>query len=106
MQELGDGKGRVAYKWKNLPDRLDTEALARVLGALEKLTGERVAGADLLEYEPLADESEDEEDDRAWLDADLSRLGEFEPYGWAEGELEEWDRLRYVPGEGLVVAND
>lgn len=52
MQELGDGKGRVAYKWKNLPDRLDTEALARVLGALEKLTGETVSLDDVLEYAP------------------------------------------------------
>ena len=51
MQELGDGKGRVAYKWKNLPERLDTEALTRVLGALEKLTGEDVTITDLLEYE-------------------------------------------------------
>ena len=51
MQELGDGKGRVAYKWKNLPERLDTEALTRVLYALEKLTGESVAITDLLEYE-------------------------------------------------------
>ena len=50
MQELGDGKGRVAYKWKNLPERLDTEALTRVLGALEKLTGEEVAITDVLEY--------------------------------------------------------
>lgn len=104
MQELGDGKGRVAYKWKNLPDRLDTEALARVLGALEKLTGGDVAVTDLLEYAPPADE--DDEDDRAWLDADLSRLGEIEPYEWGEGELEEWDTVRYVPGQGLVVAND
>lgn len=51
MQELGDGKGRVAYRWKNLPERLDTEALTRVLDALEKLTGESVAIADVLEYE-------------------------------------------------------
>lgn len=50
MQELGDGKGRIAYKWKNLPERLDTEALTRVLDALEKLTGEEVAITDVLEY--------------------------------------------------------
>ncbi len=52
MQELGDGKGRVAYKWKDLPDRLDTEVLERVMGALEKLTGGPVKITDLLEYGP------------------------------------------------------
>lgn len=50
MQELGDGKGRIAYKWKSLPERLDTEALTRVLDALEKLTGESVTIADILDY--------------------------------------------------------
>lgn len=28
------------------------------------------------------------DDDRAWLESDLSRLSEYEPYEWAEGELE------------------
>lgn len=50
MQELGDGKGRIAYKWKSLPERLDTEALSRVLDALEKLTGESVTLDDILAY--------------------------------------------------------
>ncbi len=58
MQELGDGKGRVAYKWKELPERLDTEALARVLAALEKLTGENVTITDVLDYSPDAGATE------------------------------------------------
>lgn len=52
MQELGDGKGRVAYAWKDLPERLDTDALERVMGALEKLTGAGVRIDDVLEYGP------------------------------------------------------
>ena len=52
MQELGDGRGRVAYRWADLPQRLDTEALEGVLAALEKLTGDRISISDLLEYAP------------------------------------------------------
>lgn len=36
------------------------------------------------------------EEDKAWLDADLSRMGELEPYDWGpegppEGKPIEWD---------------
>lgn len=104
MQELGDGKGRVAYKWRELPTRLDTDAFTRVLSALEKLTGQSVAITDLLEYEALLES--DTDDERVWLDADMSRLGEFDSYEWEEGELDEGETLRYLPGKGLVVVSD
>ena len=42
-------------------------------------------------------------EDRAWLEGDVSRLGEFEPYGWQEGELEEGKPLRHEPSVGIVV---
>lgn len=44
-----------------------------------------------------------EHDDRSWLDTDASRLGEFEPYEWAEGELEKGRPVAYEPGKGFVV---
>lgn len=43
------------------------------------------------------------EEDIAWMESDLSRLGEFEPYEWAEGELEDETPVRYEPGRGLRV---
>lgn len=43
------------------------------------------------------------EPDRAWMEGDLSRLGEFEPYEWGEGEVEEGKPVRYEPGVGFVV---
>lgn len=43
------------------------------------------------------------EEDIAWLESDLSRLGEFEPYEWAEGELEDGTPVRHEPGRGLWV---
>ena len=51
MQELGNAKGRVAYRWAELPQRLDTEALEGVMAALEKLTKRQVSISDLLEYQ-------------------------------------------------------
>ncbi len=44
------------------------------------------------------------DEDIAWMDSDLSRLGEFESYEWAEGELEDETPVRYEPGQGLRVA--
>ena len=44
------------------------------------------------------------DDDIAWMESDLSRLGEFEPYEWAEGELEDETPVRYEPGRGLRMA--
>ena len=34
------------------------------------------------------------EEDIAWMERDLSRLGEFEPYEWTEGELENETPVR------------
>lgn len=46
------------------------------------------------------------EEDRAWMESDLSRLGEVEPYEWGEGELEEGAPVRYEPGVGLMVEKE
>jgi hypothetical protein len=42
-------------------------------------------------------------EDLAWLNSDLSNLGAYEPYEWAEGELEEGKPVTYVPGKGFVI---
>ena len=43
------------------------------------------------------------DEDIAWLESDLSDLGEIEPYEWAEGELEDETPVGYEPGRGLRV---
>lgn len=43
------------------------------------------------------------DEDIAWMESDLSHLGEYEPYDWAEGELEDEMPVRYEPGQGLRV---
>ena len=45
-------------------------------------------------------------EDQAWMDADLSRLGEFEPYEWEPCELEGWNPVDYVPGKGMVIGEE
>ena len=88
------------------PERIDLEVAGRVLWGLGRITGKHYKVGDLLEYEVPAAPPPDDDDDRVWLDNDLSRLGEIEPYEWGEGELEAWDTVRYVPGQGLVVVHD
>ena len=43
------------------------------------------------------------DEDRAWLESDLSRLSDFERYEWAQGELEAGEPVGYVPGIGAVA---
>lgn len=43
-------------------------------------------------------------EDVAWMEGDLSRLGEFEPYEWGEGELDDEVPVVYEPVSGLWVA--
>lgn len=45
-------------------------------------------------------------EDRTWLERDLSRLGEFEPYEWAEGELDEGEPVSRHSSAGGVAEND
>ena len=60
------------------------ETLAKLIGALRRLTGQPISPNDLLEVieEPAFEEMDLET--RAWHDADLSRLGEIEPYDWGD----------------------
>ena len=40
---------------------------------------------------------------RAWMESDLSRLGEFDPYGWSEGKLDDGILVRHEPGWSLRI---
>lgn len=41
------------------------------------------------------------DEDIAWMERDLSRLGGFEPYEWAEDEPEDETPVTYGKGSGL-----
>lgn len=45
-------------------------------------------------------------EDIAWMEGDLSRLGEVAPYDWGKGELEEEVPVRHEPGKGLLVEGE
>ncbi len=48
-------------------------------------------------------EFEMDDETRAWMDADLSRLGEHEPYDWGPDGPPKGKPIRYEPGVGFVV---
>lgn len=76
-------------------ERISLQTMDRVIDALRSLTGERVDIADLLEY-GLEDDLDAET--KAWLESDLSRLGEYEPYDWGDDDPE-------TLGEPLQLGN-
>jgi len=95
----GQVSHRLTYDWaKERPERLHLAVLERVMSALENMTGEPVDVTDFLKFIP--DPEPVDAETRAWMDTDLSRLGEVDPYEWAEGEAEEGEALSYVPGQG------
>lgn len=80
-------------------DRLPDSLIKPVFDFVDFLLWRQKAGSEdtaLTEDGPNAE-------DLAWLNSDLSSLGAYEPYEWAEGELEEGKPVRYVPGKGLVI---
>jgi len=97
----GQVSHRLTYDWaKERPERLHLEVLERVMSALETLTGEPVEITDFLEFVPDPEPEQMDQETKAWLESDLSRLGEVDAYEWAEGEAEEGEVLHYVPGQG------
>lgn len=80
--------------------RVDLAVLDKVITGLGQLTGKQVKFDDLLEHEPEPEKMDGET--RAWLESDLARLGEVEPYEWAKDEAGEGEALRYVPDKGWV----
>lgn len=42
-------------------------------------------------------------EDQAWLGADLSRLGDYEPFEWGPQGAPKGKPVRYVDGVGFVV---
>jgi predicted transcriptional regulator len=56
--------------------------------------------------EQALSEALEREEDRNWLEGDISRLDEIEPYEFQEGDLERGDPVEYVPGLGFVIVED
>lgn len=46
------------------------------------------------------------EADYDWINSDLGRLGEYEPYEWEPGELGSGKPVKYIEGVGLVILDE
>lgn len=59
--------------------------------------------AEVLQANYRRDQALPTPEDRSWLESDLSRLGEFEPFDWGPQGPPQGQRVRYEPGVGPVV---
>ena len=46
------------------------------------------------------------EEDKNWLETDLSNLSSYEPYDWQPGELNEGLPVQHLPGKGIVIVEE
>jgi hypothetical protein len=87
--------------------RLDPALFAKVQAAARRrgLSVQAYASDALrraVEDEPDVDVSAIPVADARWLDADLSRLDEFEPYDWGTGGLPELEPVRFPNDSGFA----
>jgi hypothetical protein len=80
-------------------DRLPDSLIKPVFDFVDFLLWRQKAGSE----DTVLTEDGSNAEDLAWLNSDLSNLGAYEPYEWAEGELEEGKPITYVPGKGFVI---
>lgn len=78
---------------------VDFDTLTSILDGLNALTGQVYTVADLLEYTPASAE------DAVWMDADLSRLVEEDPYEWGDADPVTLGKAIHVTPSGEIVAD-
>ena len=76
-------KSKIVQKLDYLPEN----ALKQVLDFVEFLNWRKTANSEL--NSTLVAENLNEKENIAWLETDLSNLGEYEPYEWQPGEIEQ-----------------
>jgi predicted transcriptional regulator len=102
---VGPGDEEVAKAVVPVTWRLDPELFARIqAAAASRGVSVQAFASEALEraVEGTTAEAPTAED-LAWLEADLSRLGEFEAYDWGPNGVPEGRPVRYVPGKGLII---
>lgn len=98
QKEAGVAMNTIRAMYDNTSGGVEFGTLGKVLRALQTLTGQSLTVADLIEYAPLTDE------DTAWMNADLSRLAEEEPYDWGKMDPMTAGRPIHVNAAGEIVA--
>jgi hypothetical protein len=96
----GKASRRLPYDWsKGAPERLHLDVLAKVLGALESLTGKPVRIEEIMEFEAAPAGTTDE--NANWLSAEL--VQELPSYDWGKQGAPKGEQIKYVPGKGFIV---
>ncbi len=85
-------------------DSLSDNALQQVSDFIEFLTWRKMASVELESIS--AEENLERKQDIAWLETDLSNLGEYEPYEWQTGELETGLAIEIDPEKGVVIVEE
>ena len=93
-------KTKIVKQLDYLPDN----SLKQVLDFVEFLNWRKTANIQV--NSTLVDRNLDKEQDIAWLETDLSNLGEYEPYDWQSGELEQGLPLEIDPEKGIVIVEE
>lgn len=96
-------RGTVYALARGSSARVDLGTLGAVMTALEELTGQEVAPGDLLGAYTLPDP---DPETQAWLGADLSRLGEYEPYDFQGRDPETLGEPVRVTAEGQILIGE
>ncbi len=101
-----ESRGKLAqntvYAMARKPaQRVDLDTIGEVLTALERIQGQPVGIMDVLDVQEKPDEVDAET--RAWMDSDLSRLGEIEPYDWGDQDPNTLGQPVTVTPDGRVV---
>ena len=85
-------------------DSLSDNALQQVSDFIEFLTWRKMASVEL---ESISNEENlERKQDIAWLETDLSNLGEYEPYEWQTGELETGLAIEIDPEKGVLIVEE
>ncbi len=85
-------------------DELPENTLKQVLDYVEFLNWRKTANSGL--NSTLVDENSELEDNVAWLETDLSNLGDYEPYEWQPGELDQGLPVQTDPDKGVVIVQE
>ena len=85
-------------------DYLPKNALQQVLDFVEFLNWRKTANSEL--NSTLVAENLNEKENIAWLETDLSNLGEYEPYEWQPGEIEQGLPIEIDPEKGIVIVQE
>jgi hypothetical protein len=93
-------KAKIVRQLDYLPDNV----LQQVFDFIEFLTWRK---AEYSKEQPtIVEQNSDIERDTAWMATDLSSLGEYEPYEWESGELDEGLPIKIDSNQRVVIIEE